>query len=145
MFDNKHPAQIECLIEHSDQFECSTHKKSAEEATSWLLISWIIIPVNMPIVASTGPVLVRCWQHRPSIGPVLAHNGMFMGMLKEPNNTCYHWEMVQIVTKPSNLWHNPINMPLCASTGPMLTASAQYRPGTGMFTGKFDAFTVVLC
>ena len=33
----------------------------------------------MPLVASTGPVLVRCWQHRPSTGPVLAHNGMFMG------------------------------------------------------------------
>ena len=35
--------------------------------------------VNMPLVASTGPALVRCWQHRPSTGPVLAHNGMFMG------------------------------------------------------------------
>jgi len=33
-------------------------------------------PVNMPLVASTWPVLVRCWQHRPSTGPVLAHNGM---------------------------------------------------------------------
>ena len=40
------------------------------------------IPVNMPLVASTGPVLVRCWQHRPSTGPVLAHSGMFMGYLK---------------------------------------------------------------
>jgi len=28
----------------------------------------------MPLHASTGPVLVRCWQHRPSTGPVLAHN-----------------------------------------------------------------------
>ena len=36
-------------------------------------------PVNMPLVASTGPVLVRCCQHRPSTGPVLAHNGMLMG------------------------------------------------------------------
>ena len=37
-------------------------------------------PVNMPVGASTRPVLVRCWQHRPSTGPVLAHNGaMFMG------------------------------------------------------------------
>ena len=34
----------------------------------------------MLLVASTGPVLVRCCQHRPSTGPVLAHNGMFMGM-----------------------------------------------------------------
>ena len=38
-----------------------------------------IYPVNMTLVASTGPVLVRCWQDRPSTGPVLAHNGMFMG------------------------------------------------------------------
>jgi len=36
-------------------------------------------PVNLPLVASTGPVLVRCWQHRPSIGPVLAHTSMFTG------------------------------------------------------------------
>ena len=27
-------------------------------------------------VASTGPVLVRCWQHRPSAGQVLAHNSI---------------------------------------------------------------------
>ena len=31
---------------------------------------------------STGPVLVRCWQHRASTGPVLAHNGMFMGIIQ---------------------------------------------------------------
>ena len=36
----------------------------------------------MLLVASTGPVLVRCWQHRPSTGPVLAHNGMFMGIFQ---------------------------------------------------------------
>ena len=41
----------------------------------------LINPVNMPLIASTGPVLVRCWQHLPSTGPVLAHNGMFMGTL----------------------------------------------------------------
>ena len=29
------------------------------------------IHVNMPLFASTGPVLVRCWQHRPSTVPVL--------------------------------------------------------------------------
>jgi len=34
----------------------------------------------MPLVASTGPVLVRCCQHRPSTGPVLAHTGMFTHM-----------------------------------------------------------------
>jgi len=31
----------------------------------------------MPLVASTGPVLV---QHRTSTGPVLARNNMFMGL-----------------------------------------------------------------
>jgi len=35
-------------------------------------------PVNMPLVASTGHVLARCWQHRTSTGPVLAHNGMLL-------------------------------------------------------------------
>ena len=29
-------------------------------------------PINMPLCASTGPVLVRCWQHQTSTGPVLA-------------------------------------------------------------------------
>ena len=36
-------------------------------------------PIDMQLCASTGPVLVRCWQHRTSTSPVLAHNGMFMG------------------------------------------------------------------
>jgi len=35
------------------------------------------IPINMPLRASTGPVLVRCCQHRTRTGPVLATNGMF--------------------------------------------------------------------
>ena len=34
--------------------------------------------VNMPLCASTGPVLDRCIGYRTSTGPVLAHNGMFM-------------------------------------------------------------------
>ena len=38
-------------------------------------------PVNMPLVGSTGPVLVRCWQHRTITGPVLAHNSMFVRCL----------------------------------------------------------------
>ena len=33
----------------------------------------------MPLCASTGPVLGRCCQHRPSTGPVLATNGMYTG------------------------------------------------------------------
>ena len=40
-----------------------------------------MLPVNMPLAISTGPVLGRCWQHRPSTGPVLAYNGMCMGLL----------------------------------------------------------------
>ena len=38
-------------------------------------------PINMPLCASTGPVLGRWWQHRTSTGRVLAHNGMFMGIM----------------------------------------------------------------
>jgi len=40
----------------------------------------IYIPLNMPVWTSTRPVLVRCWQHRPCTGLVLAHYGMFMGI-----------------------------------------------------------------
>ena len=43
-----------------------------------IVIYFIFFPVNMPLVSSIGPVLVRCWQHWPSTGPVLAYNGMFM-------------------------------------------------------------------
>ena len=38
------------------------------------------LPVNMPLTASTGPVLVRCCQHGTSTSPVLAVNGMFTGL-----------------------------------------------------------------
>ena len=65
------------VIEQSGEYTNST-------VQTWGTVSRlhdVVIPVNMPLVASTGPVLVRCWQHRPSTGPVLAHNGMFMGML----------------------------------------------------------------
>ena len=64
--------------------------------------------VNMPLCASTGPVLVRCWQHRSSTCPVLAHTSMCMQQL---------YIMGQYR----------------ASTGPVLPASAQYRPGTGTY------------
>ena len=30
------------------------------------------IPVNITLCGRTGPVLGRCWQHRPRTGPVLA-------------------------------------------------------------------------
>ena len=35
----------------------------------------------MPLCKSTGPVLVRCCQHRYSTGPVLTTNGMFTGLV----------------------------------------------------------------
>ena len=41
------------------------------------LLSQASTPINMPLCASTGPVLLRCCQHRTSTGPVLATNGMF--------------------------------------------------------------------
>jgi len=34
-------------------------------------------PVNIPVWASTVPVLVRCWQHRPSTGPLWQVYGGF--------------------------------------------------------------------
>ena len=46
---------------------------------NWVVSIKMQYHLNMPLVASTGPVLVRCCQHRSSTGPVLAHNGMFMG------------------------------------------------------------------
>jgi len=39
------------------------------------------VPINMPLSASIGPVLGRCYQHRTSIRPVLAHTGIFTGVL----------------------------------------------------------------
>ena len=50
--------------------------KSTHVASRHILCS---NPVNMPAWTSTGPVLVRCWQHWPSTGPELAHYGMFRG------------------------------------------------------------------
>ena len=43
------------------------------------VLQWV--PINMPLCASTVPVLGRCCQHRTSTGPVLATNGMFTGVL----------------------------------------------------------------
>ena len=37
-------------------------------------------PVSIPVGIGTGPVLVRCWQHRTSTSPVPARNGMFAGI-----------------------------------------------------------------
>ena len=44
----------------------------------------------MLVCAITGPVLVCCSQHWPSIDPVLTHNGMFTGvffLLRGADNT----------------------------------------------------------
>ena len=58
-----------------------------------LVLSYLIyylceIPVNMPVGARTGPVLVQCWQHRPSTGPVQARNSMFTGFSHSLYCTC---------------------------------------------------------
>jgi len=47
----------------------------------WAVYFTFHFPINMPLRASTGPVLVRCCQHRPSTGPVPARNGMFTGLV----------------------------------------------------------------
>ena len=59
-------------------------------------------PVNMPLVASIT-LLVQCWQHLASTGPVLANNGMFMRYSLK----CCQYR---------------------ACTRPILPASDQYRP-----------------
>ena len=51
----------------------------------WLSNDKCCVPINMPFRASTGHVLGRCWQHRHSTGPVLAHNGMFTGVAPRMN------------------------------------------------------------
>ena len=38
------------------------------------------IPINIPLSASTGPVLGRCYLHQASTGPVPADKGMFTGI-----------------------------------------------------------------
>ena len=42
----------------------------------------------MPLCASSGPVLVRCGQHRTSTGPALAPEGLFMGIVSAKSD--YH-------------------------------------------------------
>jgi len=53
-------------------------------------------PINMPLCASTGPVLVQCCQHQTSTGPVLATNDMILHTIYTNSNvssitdTSYH-------------------------------------------------------
>ena len=61
-------------------------------------------------------------QYRPRTGPVLAHNGMFTGI----------WTIQG---------HIPINMPLCASTGPVLGQCSQHRISTGLVLTTNGMFT----
>ena len=51
-----------------------------------------IFPVNMPLVSSTGPVLGRCCQHWPSTGSVLAHTGMFTGIVDCCSTVLTSWK-----------------------------------------------------
>ena len=45
---------------------------------------------------STGPVLGRCWQHRPSTRLVLACTGVFIGYKQsQSNNEVFHVEVVK--------------------------------------------------
>ena len=78
------------------------------------------IPIHIPLVASTGPVLDRCWQHLASTGPVLAHHGMFklMGMLINTvplfGFRCVH-----------------VGFGVRASDGPVSTLDVLHGPGEG--------------
>ena len=59
--------------------------KKITETCCFGLDLWCIGSINGlgPLVASTGHVLVRCWQHQTSTGPVLAPTGMFTGLVIE--------------------------------------------------------------
>ena len=50
----------------------------------------------MQVRAGTGPVLVRCCQHRPSAGPVLAPTGTFTG--NHPGGDCLEKSSLKICT-----------------------------------------------
>ena len=63
----------------------------------------------MPLVASTGPVLVRCYR----IGPVLAHNGMFMSYVYCFNLKFCHYTPYRGIT----IVVSAICLSFCASLG----------------------------
>ena len=72
-----HPLSVSYI-----KFIFQTHQSAIQLALDLFFSRCLFRPVNMPVWPSTGPFLVRCWQHRPSTGPVLAHYGMCMGQLK---------------------------------------------------------------
>ena len=95
-------------------------------------------PVNMPVWASTGPVLVQWWQHRPSTGPILAHYGMFKVMLLQGVLHRKYFASFQLPYK------HAITGQYWACTGPMLPASDQYGPGTGTYWHVYRVSTSLL-
>ena len=119
---------------NAEQFLCVTRREMS---------MWNIFPINMPLCASTGPVLGRCWQHWPSTGSVLAHNSMFMRSVMK----CSAFVPRQLVAYYGSvheycIWfsfillrgilaevkeaHIPVNMPLVASTGHVLDRCWQW-------------------
>ena len=98
--------------------------------------------VNMPFSASTGPVLVRCWQHRqhrPSTGPVLAHTGLFTGHIPDEMEwqpisgavTMYPFTLLQCI--PSSHGGN----------GSLHVIGIQYRPKiSGIFYSTANLTTL---
>jgi len=60
-------------------YKGSTYFNQSRTPAGLSLCFLALHPINMPLRARTGPVLVRCCQHRTSTGPVLATSGMFTG------------------------------------------------------------------
>ena len=64
--------RISDYYEHRYQGKMFDEESILGELNECLREVSICFPVNMPVCASTGPFLGRCWQHRPRTGPVLA-------------------------------------------------------------------------
>ena len=72
---NLFPYLIQCNLRTSQPMH--SHQRHQRSWSLGVLKWYNFIPVNIPLVNSSWPVLVQCWQHRPSTGTVLAHYGMF--------------------------------------------------------------------
>jgi len=117
------------VIENVDVLENETSEKSNVLSKYHSLI--VRTPVNMPVPG-------MYWADAASIGPVQARYRHVMG--------CFHFA-------GGRLWYDIgnnipggflVNMPICARIGPMLAASVQNRPSSGMFTGVLISDMVCL-
>ena len=105
-----------------------TWSNYAYRYTTLYLINIHHIPINIPVCASTGPVLGRCCQHRTSTGPVLATNGMFTGLLS--------WHALQCVCAFTNACHLLLHIAF-------VCRSADFELDTNLNTESFTISMVI--